>query len=401
MKIEYYYHGWRVLEERDGSGNLQRQYTYGNYLDEVWTIDDRDGVTIAQLNNGSGSDRHFAHCNTLYHVYGLTDEDGNLVEAYQYDAYGKATVITDGDDGDGIVNFNSNDVRTSGGWSSMGNPYQYTGQRCDPETGLVYYKNRYYDTALGRFISRDPVGYRNGMNLYLYVNSRTMKYLDPYGLTLIEGDPVPSDPIIPYGGPYGPVGPFGPLGPGPFDPPFVPDPLIDPIVGPINPFGPIDPNPFDPFAPSIYPDSVLYAMSEGCSGRAPEAAKSGAWCADTTVLGVNTGKSGLDCYREVPVLPELFGYGRPGKQCCYKKNGDFAYPSHDKVNPVIGVKPGTGPKGNTCKISLGWTGIRHLAKDLLPYKCSQAKKAFGRALEEKGREGLRPEVYPGTGGPFY
>jgi len=360
-----------------------QQYTYGNYLDEVWTIDDRSGtITVGDLNDAAGGHRHFAHNNTLYHVYGLTDEEGNLVEGYQYDAYGKATVFTDGN-ANVTVDFDGTDDTAD--WSSVANPYQYTGQRCDPETALMYYKNRYYDTTLGRFISRDPVGYRNGMNLYVYVNSRTMKYLDPYGLTLIEGDPVPSDPIIPYGGPYGPVGPFGPLGPGPFDPPFVPDPLIDPIVGPINPLGPIDPNPFDPFAPSIYPDSVLSAIGSGCPGRAPEAAKSGAWCADTTVLGVNTGKSGLDCYREVPVLPELFGYGRPGKQCCYKKNGDFAYPSHDKVNPVEKRN-----SDGTCNFHFV-ASINHLLKD--KYPCSPAKR--------RNRGGVGWSPYPGVGGPYY
>jgi len=79
------------------------------------------------------------------------------MEGYQYDAYGKTTVITDGDDGDSIVNFTSNDVRTSSGWSSFANPYQYTGQRYDPETGLMYYKNRYYDADLGRFICRGGI----------------------------------------------------------------------------------------------------------------------------------------------------------------------------------------------------------------------------------------------------
>ena len=99
------------------------RFVYGNYLDEVWTIDDRNGVTVAQLNDGTGGQRKFYHHNTLYHVYGITDETGALKEAYQYDAYGKQTVITDGNDGDTIVNFNANDVRTVGGNSTVNNVY--------------------------------------------------------------------------------------------------------------------------------------------------------------------------------------------------------------------------------------------------------------------------------------
>ena len=170
----FYYHGWRVLEERDGSGDIQRQFTYGNYLDEVWTIDDRDGVTVANLNDsssGTAADRHFAHSNTLYHVYGITDEDGDLVEGYQYDAYGNATVFTDGNS-NGIVDFDGTD--NTANWSCVNNPYQYTSQRYDPETGWLYYKNRYYDTDLGRFISRDPLKYADGLNLYEYVGNNPL-----------------------------------------------------------------------------------------------------------------------------------------------------------------------------------------------------------------------------------
>jgi len=329
------------------------QYTYGSYLDEIWTIDDRSGsITIADFNDSSGSERHFAHANTLYHIYGLTDETGAILEGYQYDAYGKATVFTDGN-ANGTVDFDGTDDTAN--WSSVNNPYQYTGQRYDPETGWMYYKNRYYDTDLGRFISRDPVGYRNGMNLYVYVNSRPMKYLDPYGLSLIEGPlPPPRGPVNP--GPFGP-GPLPPLGP-----------------GPLPPFGPLP-------VPEI-PESEIYAFLSGCPGTAVGAAKNGAWCADTDF----SEKEGLDCFREVPFMPEILGYGRPGKQCCYNKDGSFAYPSHDKVNPVIGVIPGSGPKGNTCDISKGLTGIRHILKDYLPYHCGKiddaAEKAHKNIMEE-------------------
>jgi len=69
---DFYYSGWRVLEEREpdlelGTDTVIRQTTYGNYLDEVWTVDKREGgVTVAQLNDGSGGERLFSHANTLY-----------------------------------------------------------------------------------------------------------------------------------------------------------------------------------------------------------------------------------------------------------------------------------------------------------------------------------------------
>ena len=149
--------GMNTLLDGGTSTFFEASGVYGNYLDEVWTLDDRSagtGGTVAQLNDQTAGQRKFFHNNSLFHVYGITDETGALIEAYQYDAYGKQTVITDGNDGDTIVNFGANDLRTVGGNSTVNNPYMYTGQRFDAETSLMYYKNRYFSTDLGRFLSR-------------------------------------------------------------------------------------------------------------------------------------------------------------------------------------------------------------------------------------------------------
>jgi len=58
--------------------------------------------------------------------------------------------------------------------------YLFTGRRLDEETGLYYYRARYYDVELGRFIGRDPIGYIDGASLYrgYFVPNG----LDPFGL---------------------------------------------------------------------------------------------------------------------------------------------------------------------------------------------------------------------------
>jgi RHS repeat-associated protein len=62
------------------------------------------------------------------------------------------------------------------------NPYLFQGQRLDPETGLYYFKNRYYDPVHGRFITRDPAGMADGPNLYAFVNNNPVNNVDPLGL---------------------------------------------------------------------------------------------------------------------------------------------------------------------------------------------------------------------------
>ncbi len=58
---------------------------------------------------------------------------------------------------------------------------QYTGRPLDEETGLYYYRARYYDPEIGRFISEDPIGFAGGINFYAYVGNNPLIYNDPTG----------------------------------------------------------------------------------------------------------------------------------------------------------------------------------------------------------------------------
>ena len=58
----------------------------------------------------------------------------------------------------------------------------FTGRRWDPETQIYFYRARYYSPPLGRFLSRDPIGYTDAMGLYEYVESNPVEYTDAFGL---------------------------------------------------------------------------------------------------------------------------------------------------------------------------------------------------------------------------
>ena len=65
------------------------------------------------------------------------------------------------------------------------NPLRFQGQYHDHETGLHYNRYRYYDPLVGRFISKDPIGYAGGLNLYVYAPNPVF-WIDPFGLARIK-----------------------------------------------------------------------------------------------------------------------------------------------------------------------------------------------------------------------
>jgi RHS repeat-associated protein len=98
----------------------------------------------------------------------MTDASGGVAERYSYAAYGGIAVLA----------IDGSTIRSS---SLLSNSFTYTGQRHDDETELQYYRARYRDSQLGRFISRDPIGYVEGGNVYQYVQSQPTIAVDPTG----------------------------------------------------------------------------------------------------------------------------------------------------------------------------------------------------------------------------
>ncbi|MCL4244490.1 MAG: RHS repeat-associated core domain-containing protein [Candidatus Dadabacteria bacterium] len=79
------------------------------------------------------------------------------------------------------------------------NPLLFTGREYDAESGLYYYRARYYDSSIGRFLSEDLIGFNGGINIYTYVGNNPASFVDPLGLQ----EMFPLDPNIPF--PYLPI----------------------------------------------------------------------------------------------------------------------------------------------------------------------------------------------------
>ena len=94
---------------------------------------------------------HLPH--NQYSVTAAINRNGTVDERYAYSPYGETTVL------------NSGYVQNNNNLSTIDNEYTYTGRRLDP-SGLMYFRARYYDPQTGQFISRDPLGYVDGMSQY-------------------------------------------------------------------------------------------------------------------------------------------------------------------------------------------------------------------------------------------
>jgi RHS repeat-associated protein len=94
------------------------------------------------------------------HKNGKGGPPATLTQSYTYDSFGKVTASS----------------------GSLVNPFQYTGRDSDSDTGLYYYRARYYDPSVGRFITEDPIGFGGGVNFYSYVLNNSLNWIDPFGL---------------------------------------------------------------------------------------------------------------------------------------------------------------------------------------------------------------------------
>jgi len=178
----YYSSDWQVIEERVPNSATpsvmvpQVQYVWSPvYIDAMI---ERDRDTDA---DGSLNERVYVLTDANFNVTALVGLSGGVFERYQYDPYGKVTVLTPGampygwsGDWDGWVATSTSVY----GWK-----YYHQGGRQDTATGLLNFRNRDYSTSLMRWTTNDPIGFGGGdTNTYRYVGNGPGNALDPSGL---------------------------------------------------------------------------------------------------------------------------------------------------------------------------------------------------------------------------
>jgi RHS repeat-associated protein len=142
--------GYKCVAEIDAlKGKVERFYS--------WTGESLLGIhnpqtkkSLAVLTDGNKN------------VVGLLDEQGKITAQYAYSPYGG--------------------LAKSSGPDADENPFLFSSEYLDSETGLVYYNYRYYSPELGRWTKRDPIEERGGWNLYGMLNNQSVNDFDSLGL---------------------------------------------------------------------------------------------------------------------------------------------------------------------------------------------------------------------------
>lgn len=143
----YAYDGDNLIEETNSSGTAVARYSQGLNIDEP----------LAMLRSATTS---YYNADGLGTITSLANTAGSLAQTYTFDSFGKQTASS----------------------GSLTNPFQYTARELDAESSLYYYRARYYDQGIGRFLSQDPLGFGADTDFYAYVHNGPTMFSDPRGL---------------------------------------------------------------------------------------------------------------------------------------------------------------------------------------------------------------------------
>jgi RHS repeat-associated protein len=144
----FVYDGWNLIAEIDGNNSLVRSYV-------------RNGADLLLI-NGGGDVHQVGYDGNENLAVLVKASTGRVSASFDYDPFGQT-------------------LKAAGEFASQ-NPFRFSNQYTDGETGLVYYGYRYYNPQIGRWISRDPSAEAGGANLYGFLGNDSINGVDSLGL---------------------------------------------------------------------------------------------------------------------------------------------------------------------------------------------------------------------------
>ena len=157
---KFAYDGYKLVAEFDAMNN---DALLANYLWQPVGLD----VPLRATIDGNAS---YFVADGNKNIIALKDATGATTDDYTYTPFGAVTAS-----------------------GSTDNPFRFSSEYHDTETGLVYYNYRYYSPVLGRWTKQDPVEEEGGVNLYVFIENKSVNSFDVFGLwSEIENENDPS-----------------------------------------------------------------------------------------------------------------------------------------------------------------------------------------------------------------
>jgi RHS repeat-associated protein len=148
----FVYDGGLSIQERpSGQGTPSAEFVYGGGLGA--------GIGGILYEDRSGTRSHYGY-NQVGHTVLTLSASASVTSWRQYEAFGNSAGGSSGTPTNRLANTREKDAAS----------------------GLYNHGFRYYDPLTGRYVSRDPIGYGDGMNLYQYVGGNPVNGFDPVGL---------------------------------------------------------------------------------------------------------------------------------------------------------------------------------------------------------------------------
>jgi RHS repeat-associated protein len=161
--------GWNLIAELAAANNgIVRSYLWGNDLSGSLRGAGGVGGLLAMSYHGTATTNAFVGYDGNGNVAALVNTaDGSLAAKYEYAPFGDL-------------------LRASGPLAKV-NPIRFSSKYQDGQSDLLYYGYRYYNPSIGRWLDRDPIEEKGGINLYEFVSGDPIFRIDGLGLTT-EGD---------------------------------------------------------------------------------------------------------------------------------------------------------------------------------------------------------------------
>ena len=169
--VTFVWDGWDLIYERhqlpSGLTTLERKYLWGPDIANG-AAGGAGGLLLIRETKGNATQDFYPLYDGTGHVVALTNSNGTLLASYAYGPFGELIHAT--------------------GPAAQANPWRYATKYRDEETGLTYFGHRYHDPVTGQWLSREPLGETESVNLYEYCDSDPVNHLDIRGLAKVATD---------------------------------------------------------------------------------------------------------------------------------------------------------------------------------------------------------------------